>query len=66
MQTKRTISKLTDDLMSDLDKIRGGTMDAKTANTICRHSNVVMRTENIKLQYARIDERVARNVIKGV
>lgn len=57
---KNNVNKLSDDLMSDLEKLRSGEMKSITATQICRHANTVMKAENIKLQYKRIEERVNR------
>lgn len=59
-QTNQILSKLTADLMTDLDKIRNNKMTTTTATLICRHANTVMKAENAKLQYVRINERVER------
>lgn len=61
MQNEPIINKLSNDLMNDLEDIRKGFLDSKTANTICRHANTLMKSENIKLQYNRIGERIQRD-----
>lgn len=59
-QTNQILTKLTADLMTDLDKIRDNKMTTTTATLICRHANTVMKAENVKLQYVRVTERVER------
>jgi len=63
VQQNSTLTKLSSDLMKDLEDLRKGELNANQANLICRHSRVVMSAEHANLQYARIDERIARNII---
>ena len=54
------LTKLSRDLMTDLDQLRTGTLSKAKATLICRHSNTVMRAEHTKLQYVRVEERLER------
>ena len=49
------------DLMDDMDKIRAGELEGPRAMLLCRHANVIMKSENAKLQYVRVQERIDRN-----
>lgn len=60
VQTNQILTKLSGDLMTDLDKIRENKMTTTTATLICRHANTIMKAENVKLQYVRVIERVER------
>jgi len=56
------VNKLSDDLMDDLDDLRAGHLNPSIATQICRYANTVIKAENIKLQYIRVDERVKRKI----